>query len=101
MSHVGLLSIFVLTDDAFKGLKHCMVLNEQFSFKQFIWKHSSMTSSYLRPERLREATMGDANVALQELHHREGERELIGSLFHLRPCQGVLHHELRQVTHDL
>lgn len=45
--------------------------------------------------------MGDADMALQELHHREREGELIGPLFHLCPCQGVLHHELCQVTHDL
>lgn len=60
-----------------------------------------MTKSYLRPKRLREASMRDADVALQELHHRERERELVGPLFHLGPCQGVLDHELRQVSHDL
>lgn len=60
-----------------------------------------MTRSYLRPERLGEAAVGDADVTLQEFHHREREGELIGPLFYLRPRQGVLHHELRQVAHDL
>lgn len=60
-----------------------------------------MTKSYLGPKRLRKASMRDTNVALQELHHREREGELISSLFYFRPCQGVLHHELCQVAHDL
>lgn len=45
--------------------------------------------------------MGDADVSLQELHHREGERQLIRSLLHLCPSQRVLHHELRQIAHNL
>lgn len=45
--------------------------------------------------------MWDPDESLQELHHRQGEGQLIRPLLHLRPGQVVLHHELGQVPHDL
>lgn len=66
-----------------------------------IWEAGGRAGGYLGPEGLREASVRDADVALQELHHRLGEGELVGTLLHLRPAQVVLHHELGQVTHDL
>lgn len=56
---------------------------------------------YLGSEGLRESSVRDADVSLQELHHGLGEGQLVGPLLHLHPAQVVLHHELGQVTHDL
>ncbi len=56
---------------------------------------------YLRSEWFRESSMRYPNVSLQELHHGQGEGQLIGPLLHFRPGQVVLHHELGQVTYDL
>lgn len=56
---------------------------------------------YLGSEGLWESSVRDADVALQELHHGQGEGQLVGALLHLRPAQVVLHHELGQVAHDL
>lgn len=56
---------------------------------------------YLRSEGLRESSMWYPDVSLQELHHRQGEGQLVRPLLYFCPGQVVLHHELGQVTHDL
>lgn len=45
--------------------------------------------------------MGDADEALQVLHHGEREGELVGALLDFCQRQRVVHHELGQVTYDL
>lgn len=56
---------------------------------------------YLGSEGLRESSVRDADVSLQELDHGLGEGQLVGPFLHLRSAQVVLHHELGQVAHDL
>lgn len=56
---------------------------------------------YLGSQRLREAVGRNAQVALEVLHHRTGERERLSPLDHLLLRQVVLDHELREVSHHL
>jgi hypothetical protein len=56
---------------------------------------------HLGAERLGEAAGRLTDEALEVLHHRRGEVELLGLLQQALLVQIVLHHELRQIAHHL